>query len=83
MENPMDNATAILQTFSHLRGTVSHIKESQRYLMSLTNQFSALGIRRPYLETAIRALQKVETKMLIDIDRFSKKLAKVNLADDE
>jgi len=83
MKDPMDNATLVLQTFSHLRGTASHVKESQRYLRSLTNQFSALGIRRSYLETAIQALQKVETKMLIDIDRFNKKLAKVNLADDE
>jgi len=82
LENPMDKATLVLQTFSHLRGTLQHIAAGQQYLIILAGQFRSLGIHHEYLSEAVAVFRELEKDLVEDVDKLNNKLAKVDLSDD-
>lgn len=82
MNDPMERATLVLQTFSHLRGTTQAVTDARRYIKTLSEQFKKLGLRYQYLLDAITMLEGLELALVADTDKLNNRLAQVNLSDE-
>jgi len=81
LENPMDKATLVLQTFSHLRGTLQHVAVGGQYLITLAGYYRTLGIHHEYVSAAVAIFRELEKDLVEDVDKLNNKLARVDLSD--